>query len=297
MTPGNSHHYALHQYFRDPGSMPIHMGVGTASGIVAIAALLAARFARGDRNDQSLLRLAEAVAVLWLAGTAAAFVFDLQSTWGLWPWYYYESFLVLLLGPGVILAALLPALQLPALVPTRRVGIGVAAGSLVLGAAIGMVARVDANGSENFSTQNAMAALRLNKLLPKRAVVAMGDRAGIFGYYLDRPVVQVEGIVNSNEYLDAVRADRVHAFLRHEHVTYYAKSAVRANRLLLEHDGGPDPGAKECGFRFEPYFGAGDKVVFDVCRRTMVFTLPLAHGEQIVVWQYTGGPSNFHTPG
>ena len=116
-------------------------------------------------------------------------------------------------------------------------------------------------------------------------------------FYLDRPVVQVEGIVNSNEFLDAVRANHAHAFLRRARVTYYAKSAKLANRLLLEHDGGPDPGAKECGFRFEPYFGAGDKVVFDVCRSTLVFTLPLAHGEQLVVWRYTGGPGNFHTPG
>jgi hypothetical protein len=36
--------------------------------------------------------------------------------------------------------------------------------------------------------------------------------------------------------------------------------------------------------------------VFDVCRRAMVFSTPLAGGEQLVVWRYTGGPPNFHTP-
>ena len=139
--------------------------------------------------------------------------------------------------------------------------------------------------------------MTLDHVLPAHAVVAMGDRAGIVGYFLDRPVVQLEGIVNSNDYLDAVRNGHAHAFLRRAHVTYYAKSARLAARLLLEHDGGPDPRANPCGFRFEPYFGAGDKVVFDVCRHDIVFATTLAHGEQLVVWRYRGGADVFHTPG
>ena len=42
---------------------------------------------------------------------------------------------------------------------------------------------------------------------------------------------------------------------------------------------------------------AGNKVVFDVCRRNIVFATPLAHGEQLVVWRYAGGADVFHVPG
>ncbi len=296
LTPPTRFNYPLHQYFRDPGSMPIVVGVGTASAIVAVVALITARLARGGQTRRvALSRLADVVGALWLAGTLSTVVFDLQSSWALYPWYYYEAFLVLLLGPGVVIAAVIPELRLA--FPSRRVGGAVLAGATAVGAVVGVVARVHADGSENFLTQNAAAAMQLNHVLPKNAVVAMGDRAGIIGYFLDRPVVQLEGIVNSNEYVDAVQHGHAHAFLRREHVTYYAKSAQLADRLLLEHDGGPDPGAKECGFRFEPYFGAGNKVVFDVCKRDIVFATPLAHGEQLVVWRYRGGADVFHTPG
>jgi hypothetical protein len=235
------------------------------------------------------------VAALWVAGAVSAIVFDRQSSWGLWPWYYYEAFLVLLVGPGVILAAILPTVKAPPRV--RALARPAIVGGAIAGVAIGIALRVDANGSESFYTQNAKAAMELNHVLPRNAVVAMGDRSGIIGYFLDRPVVQVEGIVNSNEYLNTARDGHAHAFLRKEHVTYYAKSANLADRLLLEHDGGPDPGAKECGFRFEPYFGSGDKVVFTVCKHDIVFDTPPAHGEQFVVWRYTGGFDVFHTPG
>ncbi len=296
MTPPTANNYPLHQYFNDPASMPIIVGVGTASGLVVVAALLAARASRGERARRApLVRLADIVAALWLAGALATVVFDRQSSWALYPWYYYEAFLVLLLGPGVVLAALLPALRLPAL--SARTLTGAAAGALAVGAVAGVLLRVAADGGENFLTQNAAAAIALNKVLPHDAVVAMGDRAGVVGYFLDRPVVQLEGIVGSNEYLDAVRHGHAHAFLRREHVTYYAKSANLATRLLLEHDGGPGAAAHECGFRFEPYFGGGDKVVFNVCRRDIVYATPVAHGEQLVVWRYRGGADVFHVPG
>ena len=304
LSPPTAHHYALHQYFRDAASMPIVVGVGTASGLVALAAIVAARLTHGGAHQRvALTRLADIVAVLWLAGALSVIVFDRQSSFGLFPWYYYEAFLVLLLGPGVVIAALFPALSLPRLRTARpraeRRGATVLAPALALalGALAGVALRVDANGSENFLTQNVVAAHALNHVLPKDAVVAMGDRAGVVGYFLDRPVVQLEGIVNSNAFLDARRAGHTHAVLRREHVTYYVKSANRFTRLLLEHDGGPEPGARECGFRFEPYFGAGDKVVFDVCRRDIVYSTPVAHGEQLVVWRYRGGADVFHTPG
>jgi hypothetical protein len=295
LSPPVANHFPLHQYFRDPGSMPIVVGIGTASGLVVIAALLSGRFARGgDAARARLGRAAEVLAALWIAGTVSVIVFDQQSSFPLWPWYYYEAFIVLLLGPGVVIAALAPNLRVPA---PRVASVAIAgAAALGLGVAIGVALRIDANGTENFYTQNAKAAMELNHVLPKDAVVAMGDRAGIVGYYLDRPVVQVEGIVNSNEFLDAKQAGHAHAFLRKVRVTYYAKSANRANRLVLEKDGGPDA-KKGCGFRFEPYFGGGDKIVFFVCKHDIVYNTPLAHGEELVVWRYTGGFDVFHVPG
>ena len=116
----------------------------------------------------------------------------------------------------------------------------------------------------------------------------MGDRAGVVGYLLDRPMVQLEGIVDSNEYLDALQRGDAGAFLAQRHVAYYVKSSHRADHLPTETDGGPDVGAHECGVRTEPFFGAGPKVLIKVCRSDIVYTSTTPAGEQLVVWRYRG---------
>lgn len=57
--------------------------------------------------------------------------------------------------------------------------------------------------------------------LPDDAVVASWD-AGVLGYFTDQPVVNLDGVVNSGDYADALRAGTTAGLLRAEGVTHVA---------------------------------------------------------------------------
>ena len=54
---------------------------------------------------------------------------------------------------------------------------------------------------------------------PKNAIFAMND-AGIFGFFSERPVVNLDGVANNLAYQDALRAKRLGAYLRDSGVQY-----------------------------------------------------------------------------
>jgi hypothetical protein len=56
---------------------------------------------------------------------------------------------------------------------------------------------------------------------PANTVFALGD-AGVFGYFSERPTINLDGLINSYEYQHYVREGRVMDFLRDRHVTYVA---------------------------------------------------------------------------
>jgi len=61
-------------------------------------------------------------------------------------------------------------------------------------------------------------------------VYAMGDRAGMPGYLLDDPVIQLEGLVMDEQYLQNIREERnLNQVLRHYGVTYYIASNPERN--------------------------------------------------------------------
>jgi hypothetical protein len=49
------------------------------------------------------------------------------------------------------------------------------------------------------------------------------------GFYSDRPVVNLDGLVNSFEYQDSLKEGRFREFLRHSGVSYYAQHAFWDN--------------------------------------------------------------------
>jgi len=61
--------------------------------------------------------------------------------------------------------------------------------------------------------------------LPADAVIAMTD-AGNMGFHSGRPVVNLDGLVNSFEYQDALKEGRFLEFLRGSGVNYFAQHAV-----------------------------------------------------------------------
>ena len=300
--PG-SRHVALSDYFFDPRSLPTFVGIGTVSLVAVVVAFLVALSRRKNAHGQVIYRLAQCLVMLWSTEFVSTAIFDSQSSWPQWPWYFFGSFIVLMLAPGIVIAALLPDLDSWFAQRTARLRSLQSGGSrsrsnrslpaatalitaVVLGVGIG-VATKQSGEINTFYDQNAAAISKLDGVLPSDAVIAMGDRAGVIGYFLDRPMVQLEGIVNSNEYLDTLEDDSVAQWLRDRNVTYYAKSSHLPDRYPLEVGGEPEGNSPECGPRFEPFFGVGNKVQITVCRADIVFASPIVNGEQLVVWRIT----------
>jgi hypothetical protein len=287
----------MYQFFVNSGTLPLpfHIGIGAialAAVLVMIGVLWWAQ--RRDREVGSphaaqLDRLTDGatlVTLVWIGGFVTMIFFEVTSDWPLWPWYFYHSLIVGLIAPGIILAALWQTVPLPRLA-WRADGLAVrsaiAVVALVLALGVGTVAAKNADGSENFYTQAALAAMRLNRSLPRDAVVAMGDRAGAFGYVLDRPVVQLEGIVNDAAFIDARRTRHVHDFLRASHVDYFARSLYMPDARKAS--------PARCQIWKEPRFGPRQDTNFLLCPRGIVYESHLTvNGEQLVLWRYTPPP-------
>ena len=77
---------------------------------------------------------------------------------------------------------------------------------------------------QEFKDASVEVAKFLNANTEPDAVFTMGDRAGSLGFQLDRSLVHTEGLVNSKQYLDALKAGSAHAFLRASGVDYVVYS-------------------------------------------------------------------------
>jgi hypothetical protein len=87
--------------------------------------------------------------------------------------------------------------------------------------------------------------------------------AGAIGYYAERPVVNLDGLVNSREYYEAMRTGRVGAFLRCQRIRYVANHGSDVNgedpsfRELIEDIYGPDA-ARDAQVRYRrPFLYSG----------------------------------------
>jgi len=115
--------------------------------------------------------------------------------------------------------------------------------------------------------------------MPVDVPIAMGDRAGSFGYHLDRPMVHLEGLVNSRDYLEALRTGHVTDFLAERRVGLYARADA---------DPGQPLHAAVDGYRLftEPEQGDGPKMSIVVCDADLMLHVRLANGTSYRVWHY-----------
>ena len=206
------------------------------------------------------------------------------SSWPLWRWYYYYLPLALVvaiaLGAGLLLPRLPPRLRqaLPLLLAA-----GLAA---KLGSAYLHQRQKNPAPSANYKIQAWAAAEALNRQLPADAILAMGDRAGAFGYFLDRPLVQVEGLVASKAFLLALEKGEVHPLLARLGVDYVIYSGGPKS------GGDPQPleGQPGCASFEEPKWGRGPKYRTEVCEQDLVYRQILDHpgamGGTTSVWLY-----------
>ncbi len=179
-----------------------------AAGGVMIVPLAAARALRNPAQS----RTSEVVAAtgffgIFCAGLLAYYGF-LQLFARLW--YFGPIALWGLLVAGAALGDLMErgAAEKPHQVPARAV-----APLLGMVAVVGLIAV--ARGAYALATgdsttpllANRDAGLHIAATLPDDAVLASWD-AGVLGFYADRPVVNLDGVVNSGDYLRALRSGR-----------------------------------------------------------------------------------------
>jgi hypothetical protein len=243
--------------------------------IVLVTVPLALAATRREATDGAR-GLADGAAVLLVAELLIVAYYSVSSSWQLWPWYFLLTDVALTASVGALLDNARFVARLPAATVTRAAVVVLALSVAVVGANL---YRLDLRGRRHagYIINAVGVAKHLDDTLPRDAVVAMGDRAGALGYYLQRPLVQLEGLVSSPEYLDALRRGTVHHFLSSHHVSIYIRS-------------GNDPGVASatpgCTRFMEPQQGGGPKSPIVVCANDLLVDQALGDGTYERVWRY-----------
>lgn len=145
-----------------------------------------------------------------------------------WLWYYaphvlYLAFLsVLVAGDfcvGVVAEGPPDRSAALAMAPVQLILLG------VLGLAFGLSVAHFANpGQRSIQLANRDAGVWISDELDEDAVLASWD-AGVVGYFADQPIINIDGVVNSFEWLEAQRAGTTAEFLRREQLGYTVNHA------------------------------------------------------------------------
>ena len=243
---------------------------------------------RRGRGGEALANAAPLLLILLLANTCQLLYYAIFSSWPLWRWYYYYLPIALVVALALLAGffwSIVPAKMRPqvVLVLPLLLAAGMAA---KLGSAYLFLQKKNPAPTANYKIQAWAAAEKLNQELPEGAILAMGDRAGAFGYFLDRPLVQVEGLVASKAFLAALEDGQAHPFLERLGVDYVVYSGG-------EKSGGvpaPLPGKEGCATFTEPKWGSGPKYRTEVCQNELVYEQKLDHpgamGGTTSVWRY-----------
>ncbi|WP_424183330.1 hypothetical protein ACOBQX_15055 [Actinokineospora sp. G85] len=249
---------------------PVLFGRDTWLGVLAVVAVVVALvFPVSERLDAA----ARFGAVVLAGGVLTVGYYALTSSWQLWPWYFSAA--------PTALAFALPAVvaRFGTRVPVRVLAASAVA-LLVLAATVVNGVRVAGGGVQRaaFIEAGPAVAARIDRLLPLGVPIAVGDRAGSLGYHLTRPLVHLEGLVNSAEYLDALRGGQVDSFLARRGVAFYGRGDAEP--------GVADPANRGCVRFTEPAQGAGAKASVVVCDRDLVLNSPIGDGASYRVWRY-----------
>lgn len=249
---------------------PVVFGVPTLLGLAALAVVGGALV---RRQGGLLGRSAEFGAIVLAGGVLTVGYYALTSSWQLWPWYFSAAPLAVALAGPALAAGRTERLPMRGLATLVLAVLTLAAAGLT-------AARAARGGVERsaFIEAGPAVARQIDALAPLGAPVAMGDRAGSVGYHLSRPLVHLEGLVNSAEYLAALREGRVQDFLAARGVALYARGDADPGEPLPQRPG--------CRRFTEPQQGGGTKFTVVVCDRDLVLTMPLSDGTSYRVWLF-----------
>jgi hypothetical protein len=203
---------ALKTSFPTPGWSPWHLSIEFI-GLLALGFLgVAVAWLAGRRGDA----LVRALGVLCLGLAAHALFTIVFMRWAIFGWHF-STFL-----PAGALGTALLASALGAYVPRPLVRV-----LLVLLLAFQVVTQAFSLSRLNrsFTTAGREAGLWVARELPPDAVLGMKD-SGIFSYFAERRVVNLDGVANSFDYQRALCAGELERYLHERGVEYIAQHSV-----------------------------------------------------------------------
>ncbi|WP_436492678.1 hypothetical protein [Actinokineospora sp. HUAS TT18] len=247
---------------------PVLFGQSTWLGALAVVVVVGALLARAGG---ALGRAAVFGAIVLGGGVLTVLYYAVTTSWQLWPWYFSAAPLAIALaGPALVSRVKVPARGLVAAAVVLLVVATTSANAVR--SARGGVAR------SAFIEAGPAVAAKIDALMPYGLPMAMGDRAGSVGFHVHRPLVHLEGLVNSAEYLDALREGRVPEFLAERDVALYARGDSSPGEPVADQAG--------CVKFTEPQQGGGTKFTVVVCEQDLLLTEPLSDGTSYRVWRY-----------
>jgi len=167
---------------------------------------------KADRPSYDML------VAMWI-GCVLHFVYSaVFMRWGV-QWWHFAAYVPVTLTLGVLAFARLHARL------RQRVWVSVATCVLVLTGSLGAL-HVDAQRRGAHHDPWYAAALWARRHLPAEAVVGMTD-CGLFGYFCNRPTVNLDGVINGYEYQRALRDGKLSSYLRRCGVTHVADYETR----------------------------------------------------------------------
>lgn len=215
-------------------------------------------------------------AIVMTGGYLTVAYYSLTSSWPLWSWYFWSAPVAFTLAFPSAFARIFGDVR-PMILNVLRAG-----AAFVLVAIFGLYCYQAVATSAARKGPYAWAqriAQQVAALSPDHAPLAMGDRSGAFGYHLDRPLINTEGIVGSPEFLDAMADGQVPGFLHKENVGYYANA--NPDTSIAEPSAGPT-----CRRFIEPFQGKGPKFPVIVCDSDLVVSQDVGGGVLFRVWRY-----------
>ena len=248
------------------------LNLGTVAAVLIATALALRSPAPAGRLRRPLLVVSLGLAAQVLYACLAI------SSWPLWSWYAYLVPVVIALAGALVIGRAQAEWGLS----DQRFAIA----ALVVAAAIltWPVAQVARNRFDDVRYQEAViglttqAAHLTERNVPRGEVIAMGDRAGSFGYLVDRPIVQLEGLADTPDLVEALREGHIPDVLRDLDVRYVAVSNDGTSDEKFEGEG-------DCQVYIQPIFGNGPKSRLVLCRSDRVFEVT-GVGEFYGLWRY-----------
>lgn len=237
-------------------------------GVVSLALAAAALAWRPWRVAGAVGRLATCVPAV-LAGQAALLAYLVVGTsYDAWPWYQY------MIPVYAFCAVVLLWRRL-----VERHGAGVAR----LGAVVLALATVAVQAAAIFRPEapgypgSIQAARFVRDSLPPDAVIAIGDRAGMFGVLGERRILHLEGLVADVAYLGELADGRAPDRLTAEGVDHYARYGPPGERVVV--------GGRACERFEEPGQSGGPRFPVVVCDDDLLFT-SVEEGDPFRLWRY-----------